>query len=291
MNRLFVFALLTLVFALVAPASAQEADSLRRVVLVDGTVLVGKVVDENADPIVILTRDGVEQRVARARVREIVPLIRGKFHRVDPTRTRLAFAPTGRTLGKKGDVRLGTSLYIFPSVTYAVANQVDLTGAGFYVFGDGGVGLLIGGVKGQVLESESADVALGVLMATPVSTTDELSGGVVGMPYVAASLGSEVAAVNLALSGLFGGSLESGDFETADGGVLSVGGEYQVSNSFKLLVESYLPIWQGAGGVGLIVPGIRFFGDRFSVDLYGVIGIDSGSSGAFAPLANFALRL
>ena len=283
--------LILLVGVLPSTSSAQQPDSLRRVVLTDGTVLVGTVADENADPIVIMTRDGVEQRVPRSRVKEITALIRGKFHRVDPTRTRLAFAPTGRTLGNKGDFRIGTSLYIFPSVTYAVGDRVDVTGAAFYVFGDGGVGILIGGAKGQLLESESADVAIGITVVAPTASSVDFNGAIAGLPYVATSIGSDVASLNLALSGVFGGSLGSGDFETADGAVLSIGGEYQISNSFKLLAESYLPIWQGAGGAGLIVPGIRFFGDKFSVDLYGVIGFDNGSSGAFAPLANFALRL
>ena len=101
------FALLFLAPAL----HAQTDGELRRVVLIDGTVIVGTVVDESADPVVVVTEAGVEQRVPRAQVELVAPLIEGRFFRIDPTRTRLVLTPTGRTLGA-GRTRVGTLLYI-----------------------------------------------------------------------------------------------------------------------------------------------------------------------------------
>ena len=77
-----------LLLLLASAAQAQPAPDLRRVVLVDGTTLVGIVEDESADPVVVRMRDGIEQRIPRARVAEIAPLAGGRFARVDPTRTR-----------------------------------------------------------------------------------------------------------------------------------------------------------------------------------------------------------
>jgi hypothetical protein len=288
--RRFALLLLTLAAVLAAaPAADAQADpAARRVVLVDGTVLVGTVANENADPIVVITRDGVEQRIARSRVAEITPLIAGRFSRVDPTRTRLAFSPTARTLGRAGTARLGLSLYIFPSLTYAVTDRVDVTGSAFYVFGGGG-GLLIGGAKGQLLDGEALDVALGFSAVAPITGESAIDGAIVALPYVVATIGSDVASANLGVTGFVGGDISSGDFDAAEGVVLSVGGERQMSNSLKLLGEILVPVGSGGDAAVGFVPGVRFFGDRFSADLYGVFGTDGTDSGGFAPFVNFGL--
>ena len=124
MPRLLVAAFAAL---LAVPALQAQTDELRRVVLIDGSVLVGFVEDETADPVVILSESGVEQRVPRAQIATIAPLIDGRFFRVDPTRTRLILTPTGRTLGA-GRTRVGTLLYIIPQATVGLNDRVDLGG-------------------------------------------------------------------------------------------------------------------------------------------------------------------
>ncbi|MEX1055965.1 MAG: hypothetical protein WED81_08030, partial [Rhodothermales bacterium] len=58
------------------------------------------------------------------------------------------------------------------------------------------------------------------------------------------------------------GFLES-EFSTRP--ILLLAGEYQLSNSIKLISENYLV--PGYGDAALLSGGIRFFGDRLSADL------------------------
>ena len=72
-----------------------------------------------------------------------------------------------------------------------------------------------------------------------------------------------------------------------DGMLVALGGEVQVSNGLKLIAEAYVPVFDGVQGV-LALPGVRFFGDHFTVDVYAALGSVDGDVGGFAPLANFS---
>lgn len=283
---LSVLAALVALAALAPAASSQDRSDLRRVVLVDGSVLVGFVADESADPVVITTEDGVEQRVPRARVAEITPLIGGRFYRLDPTRTRTIIAPTGRTLGG-GKVRLGSLVYLLPNVTVGLNDRVDLGGTALLTFGDSDLFLLpVLGAKVNLVDTGSFAAAVGSSLIVPLSSGDE-EGFVIFAPYGAVTVGDELRAVSASVTGLLGGSFDSGDVEVADGVIFTLGGEVQLNNGVKLLADVYLPIGEGTSGTAFL-PGVRFFGDRFSVDVYGaLVGLD-GSFGGFAPIANFA---
>ena len=276
-------AALLLALALAHPARAQE-ETPRRVVLVDGTVLVGTVADETADPLVVITRDGVEQRVARARVREVAPLIRGRFYRLDPNRTRLFVTPTARTLGR-GNGRLSTFFYIFPNLAYGVHDRIDLSAGAFFAFGGGGFALLNGNAKAQLLRTDAVQVAVGANAFLPVGS--DVDGGVGGSFYGLATFGNEITAGTVGVLGLYGGDFTEGDFSVADGAVLLGGAEHQLTNGLKLLVEAGVPVGEGSSGV-VAAPGVRLFGDQFAVDLYGVIGVADGEAGGFAPIVNFS---
>lgn len=277
--------LLAAVFLLPALAWAQDAP--RRVVLTDGTVVVGVVADEAADPIVVTTASGVEQRVPRARVARIEPLVGGRFTRVDPTRTRLVFSPTGRTMGQQGQTRLGVLSVVIPNVTYAVTPRVDLGAATFFTFGSGGVGgVLVPGAKAQVVSMPGLDAAVGASVAVPFSSGDDFDGSFAVTPYAAVSVGDVTRSATVGVTGFIGGSASQGDLTVGDGVLLSVGGEYQLTNGLKLLGEVLLPIGEGDTGV-LVLPGIRFFGDRFSADIFGFVASGGGDTFGFAPLGSF----
>ncbi len=273
---------LLLLGLLTAAASAQDVP--RRVVLTDGRAVVGTVTDETADPVMVTTASGIEQRIPRARIARIESLADGWHVRVDPTRTRLVVSPTGRTLGRRGQTRLGLLSVVIPNVTHAVTSTVDVGGAGVFVFGDGGGGLLVPGIKAQVVRAPGLDVAFGASLAIPLGAG--LDGSVAVTPYLAATVGSQTRAATVGVTGLIGGSYESGDVELAEGVLLSLGGESQVSSSVKLLGEVLVPIGDGDSGV-LVVPGVRFFGDRFSADVFGFVAVFDTDTYGFAPLGSF----
>ena len=277
--------LLALVALLLVPAAlAQSNAETRRVVLVNGTVLVGTVADESADPVVVVTGDGVEQRVPRAQVAEITPLIAGRFFRVDPTRTRLVLSPTGRTLGG-GRTRVGTLFYVVPNATVGVSDRFDVSGTAFVSFGGDDFAIApVVGAKLGIVDTGSFAAAVGTNVGVLLAGGD---GAAVVTPYAAVTVGSELRSVSASVTGFIGGEL-GGDFVTADGVLLSFGGEAQVNNGVKLLLDALVPIAEGDNGAALL-PGVRLFGDRYSVDVFGAIGIGGdGQVGGFAPLANFA---
>ena len=282
---------LAILLAALVPSALAQSQEQRRVVLVNGDIYVGTVQDERADPLVIVTRDGVERRFSRDQIASVGPLIRGRFYRTDPVGTRLFFAPTARTLGA-GEFR-GDLTILYPSVTAGLTDGLDLLATGFVGFGDGAFIAPLLGLKGRVYESASMQVAVGTSAIIAIGSggnddafeDDDLSGdGFLGVPYAVATFGDETRAVSLGLGGVFGGSISSAEFEVTNTVVVGLGGELQLSNGVKLLGESFLGLGEGDSGL-LVLPGVRFFGDRFAFDLLGFVATDFQSVGGFAPIA------
>ncbi|MEM0964046.1 MAG: hypothetical protein AAGK21_16075 [Bacteroidota bacterium] len=266
---------------LLAIPTLQAQDDLRRVVLINGDVYVGVVEDETADPVTIRTTDGIERRFAQAEIDFIAPLIRGRFFRTDPVKTRFFLAPTARTLGA-GEFR-GDLTYFYPSVTAGLSDRVDLLGSGFVTFSNGNFATPLIGVKGQVYASESAQVALGA--STVILLADDPAFGAI--PYAVATFGDETRAFSIGAGGLIGGA--AGELEFAEGLVYGLGAETQINNGVKLFVEALgtIGLSDSSADVGeglLVLPGVRFFGDRFAFDLIGFIATDFENVYGFAPV-------
>jgi hypothetical protein len=283
---------LVVVLLAAAPVRAQTDPALRRVVLTDGTVVVGTVADESADPVVVIEPDGTERRIPRARVAEITPLVNGRFFRIDPTRTRTVLAPTARTLGRHR-TRVGLLGYILPNVTYGVTDRVDVSGTVLLLVGGGAVVLPVVGAKLTVVERPGVAAAVGTSVFVPLASggsgVDDVNGAFAVLPYGVVTLGSEVAAVSLGATGVIGGDASSGAVAVGEGAVLSLGGEVQLNNGVKLLADLIAPVGAGSSGA-VLLPGVRFFGDRYSLDLYAFVAF-SGSDGSDVdgggPVANF----
>jgi hypothetical protein len=286
--------------ALAPAASGQDRADLRRVVLVNGDVFVGTVADETADPLVVVTEDGVRREFARGRVERVAPLIRGRFFRTDPVRTSLFVGPTARTQGT-GQVRVGLTTFV-PTATVGVSDRVDLTGAGAFSFGtDGGGFVPLVGVKGAVVAREGLTVALGASAAALVGSSDTYvvcgpsgcdtvrddNDGFLAVPYGAVTVGDETRAFTAGVAGFVGGI--DGEVEIANGAGLWAGAEVQVNNGVKLIGEALTVV--GGGDFGLVaLPGVRLFGNRFAFDIIGFVslieddGPDALSVYGFAPV-------
>ncbi len=234
---------------------AQPADSTVRVVLGDGTTHIGVIVSDTDSEIVLRTNAGVRITIPRAQIRSIVAVAqepgRGRFRRIDPNRTRLFFASTARPLGHGNGY---VSLYeiLFPFAAVGVGNVATLAG-GFSLVPGASEQLLYAAPKMTVLNHRNTSVALGGFAATLTG-----SSGYGGIVYGVVTQGSPVAAVTGGVGFLFG----EGEF--VDTPIILVGGEYQLSNSMKLLSENYF-IPEIDGGV-LLSGGLRFMGDNLSAD-------------------------
>ena len=269
------FATLLALCLVAAPlARAQSDPALRRVVLIDGTVYVGTIADEAADPVVVTTTDGVTRTFARAAVETVAPLIRGRFFRTDPVRTRLFVSPTARTVG---DGRVRLSVLGAPNVAVGLSDRVDVSATGYLALGAGGGALPLLGVKGTVYQSGSAAVAVGASVLVPIG--GDVSGAFAAFPYVAVSLGDETRSVNLGLTGAFGADGD-GEFAVGQGAALTVGAETQLNNGVKLVVDGILPVGEADEAFGestrvrgLVLPGVRLFGNRFAFDVFGAFAV------------------
>lgn len=263
--------LLLVLFSFTVAARAQEAEP-RRVVLVDGTVIVGVVEDEAADPLVIRTAAGVEQRVPRSRVRAVTPLLAGRFSRLDPARTRLFLAPTARTLGS-GAGRF-SAYYLFPSVAYGIGERLDVSaGATVPAVSSEGVALALNlNAKGQVARFAGGAAALGGSLLVPFVSTEGVP-GVGGTAYGVVTLGSDVRALHLGLYGVYGTDFE--ELRVGEGVALLLGLESQVSNTVKLITENYLVAGRRTTA-GVLTGGARFFGDRLAADVAAALFIGGG---------------
>ncbi len=290
-----------LAFAALAPAArAQSNAEVRRVVLVNGDVYVGVVEDEAADPIVLVTRDGIRREFRRDQVDVIAPLIRGRFFRTDPVGTGLVVAPTARTQGA-GAVRVGVTGFV-PTVNVGVSDRVDLTGAGVVSFGSEGGGFIpLVGLKAAVVDREGMSVALGVSAAALLGSsyesyecgefdctvTERSDDGFLAVPYGVVTMGDETRAFTAGVAGFIGGV--DNEVNLADGVAVWIGGETQLNNGVKLIGEALTAVGSGDSGV-VLLPGVRLFGDSFAFDIVGFITIGdyTGDDGldlyGFAPI-------
>ncbi len=274
------FASLLVAVLLAAPLVRAQADpALRRVVLTDGSVYVGTVADEAADPLVVVTTDGVTRTFARARVETVAPLIRGRFFRTDPVRSRLFLSPTARTIGG-GQVRL--SFLGAPNVAVGLTDHVDASATGYLALGDGGGILPLLGIKGTIWQAGNVSVALGASVLIPLTGDETIDGSAVAFPYGVVTVGDETRSVNIGLTGVVGRSGSDGDVEFGDGAALSLGGEVQLNNGVKLIMDGIVPITDGFSGAAAF-PGIRLFGNRFAFDVFGIVAVYRDDTEVYNP--------
>lgn len=282
MSRLFSCALAALVLLLAPTASAQDNADLRRVVLTNGDVLVGTVADESADPVVLTTSAGIEQRIPRDQIEEIGPLLDGRFTRYDPARTRLFVSPTARSLGA-GNRRF-SAYYVFPSVAFGVNERLDVSvGSTIPLIGVGldGEALVVlnGNAKVTLVEGEGFAAAVGGNALVPVSSSEGVP-GVGGAVYGLATFGGDAGAVTLGAFGVYATDFEDGVF--GNGMAILVGLERQVSDQFKVISENYLLVPFEDQGVGIgTLTGVRFFSDRLAADAAVAFG---GADGDFTTI-------
>ncbi len=241
----------------VSPAQAQDQQEPQpvRIVLVDGSRLVGTILEETDDTIRFRTVSGVEMTLPRDRIKAVEPLKgaigSGTYIRYDPNRTRMFFAPTARS---QGGGRGYVALYeiFFPYVSVGVGNLISV-GGGVTLIPGLEEQLLYGAAKLTFYERRNMALAAGAFAVT-VTGEDEAAGFVLGV----GTFGPPNRSLTLGVGFGFGG----GEFEETP--VFLVGGEVQVSNNIKFITENYfIPNIKDAA---LVSGGIRFFGERLAAD-------------------------
>jgi hypothetical protein len=241
-------------------------------VLKDGSRMYGTVERETPQEVVFRTQAGAtvttrrdeiaSLRIVKGRIED------GEFVRPDLHRTRLFFAPTGRSLAK-GQVSVGVFEFLAPFVQIGVTDRFSVGGGTPLVFGiDEWDRPFWFTPKFQVVNHARVQASVGVLHEFDIDG----DGG--GIAYGVSTFGSSDNAVTAGA-----GLGYSGDSRT---GVVMIGGERRVRRNIKLLTENY--IWKN--GEGIVSGGIRFLGERLSADLALAMPVGIGDSIAF-PVVNF----
>lgn len=256
--------------AQVTDTVAAARDSLYEIRLTDGSVLYGRIADDGADEVVVVTQAGATVRLLRGQISSMTPMegrvVAGRVWPKDPNATRLFFGPTARAVGA-GEGYLGVYELVFPFLTFGVTDRFSISG-GTPIIPD-----IIGEVwylapKLTLVETETMAAAAGVLAAGA-------DGDLVGIAYGVGTWGGPDRSVTAGVGFGF-----SGD-EFSNQPVAMIGGELRAGPSTKFITENYF----APGEDGIITSaGIRFFGERLSADLG--IATDLDIDGFF-PLVNF----
>jgi len=255
------------------------SDTVQRVVLMDGSSFFARVITSGEGRVLLETVGGDRLDVSLDRIRSLTPargsVVEGEFWTEDPNRTRLlVLAPTGRTLDQ-GEGYLSTFWVFLPFVSYGLTDRITLSG---------GTPLLpevIGRVvylapKVGVYSRPGLDLAAGSIA---FFATEEVDEGSLGLLYGVGTFGSPDRSISAGAGWAF--AIGSGDSWLGDEPVLLLGGEYRIRRNLKLITENYLV----PGGEGILSGGLRFFGERLSVD-FGVAAVTESTS-TWLPVLNF----
>jgi hypothetical protein len=262
-NKLTFYFLISLFIALITiiPAQAQErVGETIRITTTDGNVLMGEIVQENDDRIILQVEGIGEVTVQRANIRNIQVIrpdqIRnGEYWFDNPHGTRYFFAPNAIGL-QKGTGYYQNAWIFFNNVNYGLSDNFSI-----------GAGMIPGFLFG------------GGLDATPFWILPKLSIPIVGDQFhlgVGAMIGGIVGSGSGALfygSGTYGSTdnnLTVGLGYGASGGEISntpmvnISGMYRAKRTIYMLGELYfLP---GIDGSGIALFGGRWAPENFAVD-------------------------
>jgi hypothetical protein len=237
------------------------------ILLRDGTVLSGTIVEEDDGKVVIDTESLGRITVERSRIKEIVR--KGASHglRVDPDRNSILLTPTCETL-PKGDHYFRSFELLFLNYGYAITDDLNLSLAAFFPVSTEW-NFLATGVKWRLLDRKHHTFGLAMTASHLIAPDDQrfTTIGCVG------GFGNARRSLNVAF--------DYGYDEDGDGGQrLMVGGDVQISRKLKLFAE-----WMDTALIfeagddddefnGFINLGFRIFGESMAFTL-----------GAFRPLS------
>jgi hypothetical protein len=237
-------------------------DCVQMLTTTDGSTNLGKIVRIGVDDVDFETDFGVIlvplSRIKMIREIPEAQIRQGEVWFPNPNATRLFFAPTARML-KKGQGYFSDYYLFFPGFTYGLSDYVTL-GGGVSIFP--GIGmenqLYYLTPKVGVSRSASTNLAVGALIVRIPSDDDLDNPFAVGIVYGVSTLGGQDGSFTVGLGyGFEGGNL-------ADRPMIMIGGEKRLSRRTAFVTENWM-----MPGVDnpLISYGIRFFGEKISVDL------------------------
>ena len=263
-----------------AQSDTLKTPALERVILRDGTEIVGHVERETETTLVVRTLSGVVSTIPKEEIRARGPIegyVEGReVVRNDPNGTRLFFGPTARTL-KAGRGYVSFYEVFFPALGIGITDWLDLSG-GLSLFPGASQQLYYLGAKVAPIQLPTFSLAGGVVFLNVTGNPDDFDGA--GIFHVIGTYGSQKAALTAGLGWGFSGK------DISNSPVVILGGEIRISNSFKLISENWFP---PHSDVQLTSLGVRFFGERLAADFALWYPLGANTDGfPFLPWIGFA---
>ena len=255
------------------PDIPERGDTVYQIRLADGSEVFARIVELDAEQVVLVTAGGGRLEIDRSQITQLRPArgrVRdGEFWNEDPGGTRLFFTATGRSLAQ-GESYIGTYVVVLPFAAVGLTDRVTVAAGAPVLFGE--LEPLYVAPKVQVVRSPTVQASLGTLAFF-------FDDDVVGVAYGVGTFGGEDKALSAGIGYFYSGD----DVESEPAFML--GGETRVSRRIKLITENYvLP-----DAVGVILSGgIRVMGDRFNTEI-AVFGARADGEGECClPVVNFS---
>jgi hypothetical protein len=246
----------------------------------DGSTLIGRVLEVTPTTVRFASAVG-ESSIPREAIRGVRITAAsashgGEFWPEDPSRSRLFFAPTGRTL-RRGEAYFSDAYVLFPSIQGGITDRISLGGGVSLIpFVSLDEQLFYLTPKVGVYASPTLNVSVGALIAGVGRAFDA---GPVGIAYAVSTFGGEEANVTAGVGFGF-------DRTNTSNAVLMLGGERRITRNVALLTENYL--FSDGGTTAVVSGGVRFLGEKIAVDLAGFTA--NGLNGIPIPYVAFIYR-
>ena len=270
-------------FAQRAAVDSVRAGPTHLVKTRDGSVLLGRVVAESPDTVRFETAGGllVLPRTGVVELRRIEPddVHDGEYWTPDPNTTRLLFAPTARML-KQGEGYFNDTYLFFVSLADGITDNVTL-GGGMSVFPTPDFSENVYYLTPKVGLYSRGDVSLAAGALIGFAGHENGSGGIL---YGVGTKGGPDGSLSLGAGWLYGGT------NVQSKPVVMVGGTKRMTRHTSFITENY--VYSGDASNAFVSYGVRFFGEKLSVDLafLNVLGRDSRPIFPGVPFVAFSTR-
>lgn len=228
--------------------------NLKTIELKDGSEFIGHIKSQDSLSIIFETQSGTKIDIKRDQIENIEDQSPDFLIGDDPNKTRLFFAPTGKSL-KAGTGYFSVNELLFPILAFGITDYLSLAG-GMTIIPGAGVSdqLYYLNGKARVLHLEEFDLSAGILYTNITTEEENLT-----IIYANSTYGTRDAAVTFSAGLSFSGNENSGKYP-----VFIIGGELKLSNSAKLLSENWILTSPESGKIFSL--GVRFFGKKVAGD-------------------------
>lgn len=239
----------------------------------DGSTLIGRIVEVGENEIQFESQIGrttiLISKIKDVRQQPLSSMKQGKYWFPNPNATRLYIAPTGRML-KAGDGYFTDIYLFFGGFSYGLTDQLTI-GAGLSLFPAVSIDKQLWFLtpKMGIAVNDELSLAVGALIIAIPDIDDDVGSPLVGGIYGVGTYGSLDNNLTLGIGYGFA------DGELADKPILIVGAQTRLSQRISFVSENW--ILPGVDAEDPFVSyGLRFFGEKLSVDLAFINSLTSG---------------